>query len=271
MPADMKRLIPLLIVISALSAMSVHAQAPAAMPEPAQIGISPQLFELTQDDLSATHAYRLHNLGRHDTRVRIRVSNFGTNDDNHVVLLPPSESSLDRWLVINPLTVDLPAGETRAVRFSIRPPRPLTSGEHRVAVIFEEDPIERELEAEDGMMALRARFRITSAVYASVGAVERSGRIEHLGLSEDQLRLTISATGNGHVRVSGRYRVEPLVADGVDAIEGDLPRTPVLPGDTRTLIVALPNVPPGRYQVLLDGKLGDQRLAYRQELVRSEP
>lgn len=240
------------------------AQAVAAA---SQIGISPSLFEISLDEPAATHAYRLHNLGGRDTRVRVRVAGWTTDENNEVVLLPPSEHSLDQWVVINPVELDLPVNDSRAVRFSVRPAVPLPPGEHRAMVIFEEEPPPRD-PAGAGTMSLAARFRISSAIYATTGAIERRGTIEALALAPDRLVATIASTGNAHVRPRGRARIRGLDDRSVD-IDIELSKSPVLQGTTRRIATALPDgtrLKPGRYEVSVDGRLGDGDIALRQTL-----
>lgn len=222
-----------------------------------QVGISPQLFEVSLDEPLATHAYRLHNLGQRDVRATVRVIHWTLDESGEMVELPTSDESIDRWLVVNPMHVDLPAGETRAVRFSFRLARPMPPGEHRAALVFEEVPGERG-ERDGGTLSLSTRFRITSAIYASTGEVVRGGEIESLALSARELLVVARGEGNGHARFSAHYVIRREGSEDTVA-EGDLARVPVLPDLRRPVRTTLPDgveLPRGRYRVQIDGQLG---------------
>lgn len=262
-----------LIVAAVVLAAPVRSQVvadpgPAATNAPSQIGISPQLFEISLDQPLATHAYRLHNLGSHDTRVRVRVINWTLDEAGELVVLPPTETSLDRWLVVNPLEVDLPAGSTRAVRFSVRPAQALPPGEYRAALVFEEDPPAPANTGGERTMSVTARFRITSAIYASSGEVSRSGRIDDVQLQADRLLLVATGEGSGHVRPTIAYTIRR--EDGGEPLaQGEISRAPVLPDSRRTITTELPagvRLAPGRYLLELDGSLGDAAVSLRRTL-----
>ncbi len=227
-----------------------------------QIGISPSMYQISLDEPARTHAYRLHNLGGRDTRVRVRVAQWTTDENNEVVFLPPDQHSLDQWIVINPLELDLPVNDSRVVRFSLRPAVPLPPGEHRAMVIFEEDPPPAKASGESGTIALAARFRINSAVYATAGDIVRQGRITALTLHANQLVASIDSTGNAHVRPLAQARIRGLDRADID-FSFELARKPVLQGTHRPVATPFPDgriLPAGRYQVDITGELGDDAL-----------
>ncbi len=229
----------------------------ATVPARTQIGISPQLFEVSLGQTRATHAYRLHNLGQRDVRVRVRAIHWTLDEEGAMVELPTSDDSIDRWLVVNPLQLDLPAGSSRAVRFSIRPAHPLPTGEYRAALVFEEVPAERS-DAASGTISFSTRIRITSAIYASTGEIKRGGEIESLTLSARELLILARGEGSGHARFNARYAIS---RDGDERVlaEGEVAQVPVLPGLRRPVRTNLPDgvkLTGGRYRVRIDGQLG---------------
>jgi fimbrial chaperone protein len=255
------------------AAQVVAEPGPDVARTPSQIGISPQLFEIDLDQPLATHAYRLHNLGGQDTRVRVRVINWTLDEAGELVVLPPTQTSLDRWLVVNPLELDLPAGSTRAVRFSVRPAQALPPGEYRAALVFEEDPPAPASVVGERTMSLTARFRITSAIYASSGEVSRSGSVESVELRPDRLLLVVRGEGTGHVRPTLAYTIS---RDGGSAplAQGEISRAPVLPDSRRSIETELPadlRLAPGRYVVTLQGTLGDADVSLRRALAVADP
>lgn len=250
------------------AAQVVADPGPEVVRTPSQIGISPQLFEIALDQPLATHAYRLHNLGGQDTKVRVRVINWTLDEAGKMVVLPPTENSLDRWLVVNPLELDLPAGSTRAVRFSVRPAQALPPGEYRAALVFEEDPPAPASQAGERTMSLTARFRITSAIYASTGAVSRSGSIDDIELHADRLVVFARGEGTGHVRPTLAYTIS-REGGSAPLAQGEISRAPVLPDLRRSIDTELPadvRLAPGRYLVTLEGTLGDAGVSLRRTL-----
>lgn len=241
--------------------------AAAETPVRTQIGISPQLFEVSLDDPLATHAYRLHNLGERDVRARVRAIQWTLDEHGEMVELPTSEESIDRWLVVNPRELDLPAGETRTVRFAFRPALPLPAGEYRAALVFEEVPTSPPAPA-SGTLSLSTRFRITSAIYASSGPIERGGDIASVSLASDALQILARGEGGGHSRFAAVYEIR---REGEPALlaSGDVAAVPVLPGMRRPVVTPLPDgvaLPAGRYHVNVRGHLGSSLVSWQGEL-----
>lgn len=244
-----------------------------------QIGISPQNFILDIGQAARTQSYRLHNLGTRPVSVRVELMPFTLDESNAMVALPPEPNSLDQWLVINPLSLEIPPGESRAVRFSIRPAVPLPPGEHRVAVVFQEVPQAPSADPERQGIAMSTLFRIQSAVYATVGPITRQGRLGEVRLDVDGLKTEIESLGNGHVRFDGRLQVWrsedfpgmtnlPMLRVGDEypaglVYDGQINPMPVLPGHVRWIShhVGDAPLPPGRYTVALHGKLGDASIS----------
>ncbi|GAA0712176.1 hypothetical protein [Dokdonella soli] len=252
----------------------------------AQIAISPQILDVSLDDPSHTYAFRLYNYTTEDKRVRVSLNNWTLDADNQVQVLPPTETSLDRWTIINPVEFDLPAGKSQAVRLAIRPAVPLAAGEHRVMTYFDEIPLADP--TKEAPATLRARFRLGAAVYAHVGPVSRSGTINSVVADKHGFKLGVTATGNATTRFDGQYVIYPTRAfpgkGKVPAVEnpdlpdmklppgaiagGRIPATAVLPGTTRTVSGTYAGKPlsPGRYTVNLSGHFGDAPLDAQTEI-----
>lgn len=243
----------------------------------AQVAISPQILDIPLDDSAKTYAFRLYNYMTEDKRVRVSLANWTLDEDNQVSVLPPTETSLDHWTVINPLEFDLPAGKSQAVRLAIRPAVPLAPGEHRVMVYFDEIPptdLSKEAPA-----TLRARFRIGAAVYAHVGPVVHDGSIHSISADHGGFRINVSATGNATTRFDGQYVVYPAKdfpgkgkVPSIEKIDlpdmklppgavagGRIPATAVLPGTTRTVKETFQAklLAPGRYVISFEGHFGN--------------
>src|SRR5690606_6736345 len=87
----------------------------------AQVGFSPQYYDLPLAEAQGTHAYRLFNLTRDPKQVKVSVVSWGFDDRGEIRILPSTDTSIDQWVVVNPVEFTIPPGESQAVRFSIRP------------------------------------------------------------------------------------------------------------------------------------------------------
>lgn len=246
----------------------------AAAPGAAQIGVSPPRFEIPVDGRMSTHALRVLNLGKRPTEVSLSVANWDLDEENEVRILPPTEQSLDQWLVVNPLRFSIPPGRSQTVRFAIRPKVEPLPGEHRAMLYLEEIP------ADDGSEAasLRTRYRLGIAVYGLVGEVSRTGRLRGVEVDDRRLLLDVESLGSAHVRLDGRFAVWERTAEAPPLAElrtpadeeqsvppagallaGPLPRTPVLPSTRRSLSIELPpSLAEGSYVLAVVGRLGEE-------------
>lgn len=243
-------------------------------PAHAQVGISPQILELRLDQPAQVHMFRLHNFDARERDVAVSVATWTLDEKGEVVILPPSELSLDRWVIISPLKFRLKANSVQTVRVAVRPPVALAAGEHRAMVYFDEvlpPPAEGE--------GMRGRFQIGAAIYAYQGEPQRAGRIEGLALKGKRLTATLTSTGTSHVRLGGFYGI--WNADAFPGLEASplaglaevpkankypeglvsanaLPSLPVLPAGTRPVSAELPELAPGRYIVEVHASLSGQ-------------
>lgn len=253
----------------ATEAMPVAGPLPGGLP--GGVAISPQNHIVALDEGPQTHAYRLQNLGIEPVRLKVRVAGFALAEDFSMRLLERDEQGLVERTIINPVELEIPPGESRTVRFSIRPEVMPPEGEYRLAMVFEqlpsEKPDEPPVEGAHGLV-LRMRFQILSAIYATVGSPPRRASLLEVALAPEGVRTRIRNEGNAHVRPKGRLILEPLTA-AAEAVEGSLSGLPVLPGETRWVPHALPQgarLSPGRYRLRLEGTLGDAPLAGVYEL-----
>ena len=241
----------------------------------AQIAISPQILDLEMDEAGKAHAFRIYNLTGHKKGVKVTLSSWDMDENNKVHDLPPSEFSLERWTIVNPLEFTIEPNKSQAVRLAIQPAVQLSPGEHRVMVYFNEVP----LPDQDKDSTLKMLFRIGAAVYLHVGPVTRGGNLNRVEAEAGGYRLNVTTTGNATSRFNGQYVVYDAAKYPGDAkvpfVEkagqpdmklpegavraGTIQPTAVLPGDTRTVSgeFAPANLPPGRYSVHFGGKFGD--------------
>ena len=251
----------------------------------AQVGFSPQYFDLPLAEAQGTHAYRLFNLTPDAKQVKVSVVSWDFDERGEIRILPSTDTSLDQWVVVNPVEFSIPPGESQAVRFSIRPAVALADGEHRAMLIFDEV-----LQAQDApaasaagaQTALRARFQFRSAIYLQAGAVSRRAEITSATADATTLRLQARASGSANTRLDGQFMIwkaaafpglekvallgnltaeKPELPSGMLAA-GRLPGQPVLPGSSRSYEIALgTTLAKGSYVAVLLGHFGEAALS----------
>lgn len=266
--------VALLLAGAARSEPEVAGPLPGGLP--GAVAISPQNHFIAFDEGPQTHAYRLQNLGTLPVRLRVRAAGFELGEDFSMRLLDQDPWGLSATTIINPVELKIPPGESRAVRFSIRPRTMPAEGEYRLAMVFDQvpdtQPDPTPPEGAHGIV-LRMRFQIVSAIYATVGSPARRGSLLETRLAPEGIRTRIRNEGEAHLRAKGRFMLEPL-AGGGKPIEGALSGLPVLPGETRWVPHTLPpgvRLASGRYRLTIEGTLGEAPLAWRVEELELPP
>jgi P pilus assembly chaperone PapD len=254
-----------------------------AAPLLAQVGISPAYYDLSAAEAGKTQTFRLFNYTDQPKKVRVSLAPWDADPANQPRLLPPGPTTLDQWVVVNPVEFEVQPQSSQAVRFSVRPAAELPSGEQRVMFIFDEinEP------AEDGKM--RARFQFRSALYVQSGQTVRKGDIESINATPEGAKVRLKNAGNANVRLQGQFAIwqadafpgvatttlvpalgtpEAKLAKG-QVIANSLPGNPVLPGETHDIAFTYGGSPlkPGRYVLDFNGKLGDAQLDRSVEFV----
>jgi hypothetical protein len=271
----MPRLLRLFCLLGALVSGAVEAQ----------VGFSPQYFDLPLPEAQGTHAYRLFNLTKDPKQVKVSVVSWDFDENGQIRLLPSTDTSLDQWVVVNPIEFTIPPGESQAVRFSIRPAVQLSAGEHRAMLIFDEvlqlQPL-GQVSGAGAQTALRARFQFRTAIYCQVGTVSRSAELVSARVGADAMMLQTRAIGTANARFDGQFMIwkagsfpgldkafllgnladsRPELPPGM-VTAGRLPGQPVLPGGSRNYEVSFgQTLPKGRYVAVLLGHLGDATLS----------
>ncbi|MCG8344468.1 MAG: molecular chaperone [Chlorobiales bacterium] len=274
----MKKLLTALLIAAMTSAAAI-VQAEEPTP-PGQIGVSPSMLELSIGSKPVNESLRIFNLKKTPTKVKVDVYNWTLDENNEVKLLPPTEQSLDQWMLINPTSFVLKPGESQVVRLSIRPTVKPAPGEHRALIYFTEERIDdTPAKAETPVEVL---FKLGVGVYANADPTRHSSVLKTLSFDkrDNSLKASISNSGNVHTRLTGTYSIWKKGAfPGTESAEkyllgesakkapdglvaaGQLNQTPVLPGNTRTIVTQLPSLPaPGSYIVAVSGKLGEKKI-----------
>lgn len=247
-------------------ATSTSAQEAVVNP-PAVVGVSPGKFEIEIGNRPAVQSLRLFNLGDSEVEVQATVANWNLAEDNTVVVMEPTEQSLDQWIVINPLRFTIAPRSSQTVRFAVRPRVEPESGEHRAMLYFEEV-----LPEERNAGEVYVNFKLGVAVYGNAGEIVREPELHGIEVVSDHrtfaARFDLSSHGNAHVRLGGQYAIWPAASfPGVSAVApiaqlgdegaelpagvsaaGTLPSVPVLAGTRREIpLVVQHGLPAGEY------------------------
>lgn len=251
---------------------------PAVAEPPAQVAVSPPRLEIDLDGNSRTESLHVLNLSDVPTRVKVSVAHWDLDERNQVRVIPPTDQSLDQWLIVNPLEVTIAPHEQQTLRLAVRPRVAPAPGEHRAMIYIEQQP-GSPVDVEKSGIAVR--YRMGVAIYGYSGEIHRVGRVHGLTarLERDSVAvgLDVESTGNGYVRPEGQFGVWPRGAypgddsaraallAGNDAppvgsvASGRLPELPVLAGTRRTLEVRTERpVEKGAYVVAAAGSLQDE-------------
>jgi P pilus assembly chaperone PapD len=245
----------------------------AAVPAAAQIGISPARLELQLDNGTASGSLRVFNFGKEPVDVLVTVHNWDLTDRNKVRILPPTEQSLDQWLILSPLSFKLDPQGSQVVRLVVRPRVKPTPGEHRAIVYFKQA---QPMDVKAGKATFKVGFRFGVAVYADAKPVVRKGVLHEVKMDGNVALFDIESEGNVHVRMEGQWAVwradaypGAAATTTLEALDqgkgelptglvkgGQLPTMPVLPGTRRTVRLELPlDLNDGRYVLDLNGRL----------------
>jgi len=255
------------LVLAALS-LAAHAQ----------LGLSPNHFDLSEAEATRTQSFRLTNFGTEAVQIRTELSPFDIDANGQVVETAPNERSLERHLAISPIEFEIPPGQSQVVRFAMRPVHTLDAGEYRGMVYFRLGG----LASVGGKLTFPVSYRLGGAVYVQVGEPNRSAVIENVAvLDGTAVRFDLRSTGSANARMQGRYAVwskaawatgrelPPLPQSSEPQPEGlqmnaALPGRPALPGKSVSYAAALAEdgkrLPAGDYVLHVSGTLEGQAI-----------
>lgn len=242
-----------LMLCSLLIAANLQAQ-----PAP-RMGISPDRYQIVFDERGGeTQSILVQNMSDEPLSLSLSVSNWALNDENQITVVPPTESSLDQWIVINPMRVTIPPGAPQTIRWAIMPRLKPVEGEYRAIIFIEEElPPREKVEGTE----VRMKMRYGLPIYAHVGSTIESAQLNEIAVTRlgDKLNLDITNDGNIHARLSGNFGIWPsdefpgtdaalkqlqsVNADNeqeMDFVVGNMPPSVILPGNRRVLNMPFP-------------------------------
>jgi fimbrial chaperone protein len=239
----------------------------------ARLAISPERYQVSFDARGAkTQSLLVKNLSNETITVQLSIANWELDQENKVQVIPPTEDSLDQWLVVNPLQVTIPPDTPQTIRWAIVPRKDPAPGEYRAIIFIEEELADRE---PSKVPSVRMKMRFGIPVYGQVG--EPIDKTEVGAVTLDpfgaKVLVEVSNIGNRHARFRGSYSVWPT-ADfpGTDRALAKMKRfdpkddlftlkslseVVVLPENTRQLSIE-PQLPElGDYTIQLDASFGE--------------
>jgi hypothetical protein len=253
------------------------------------LGISPSGMTIKIDpSKSTTHTLRVINIESAPVKIKLTVHNWDTDPKNQLQLIPSSEQSLDRWMIINPSEFTIPGNKSQTIRFSIRPRVQPQPGEYRALITVEGTSLaDPKIPVQDNVAGsqIAAVGQLSIAVYGHVGEAQKTGVLNSVVVNPKPKQTTvnfdISSQGNSHIKLIGQYAVYPEAKyPGDNAIPtidnigqpnvklpanvstaGLLPSSPVLPNTRRTIGLEInQDLPPGKYVFTVNGKLGEKNV-----------
>lgn len=251
-----------------------------AQPAP-RMGISPDRYQIEFDERGGeTQSILVQNLSDEPLSLSLSVSNWALNDDNQITEVPPTESSLDQWIVINPMRVTIPPGAPQTIRWAIMPRLQPQEGEYRAIIFIEEElPPREKVEGTE----VRMKMRYGLPIYAHVGSTIESAQLNDIAVTRlgDKLNLDITNDGNTHSRLSGNFgiwpsdefpgteaalkqlqSVNPENQNEVNFLVGNMPPSVILPGDRRILNMPFPlSEETGDYTIQLNANFAQVEIA----------
>lgn len=242
----------------------------AAQPAP-RMGISPDRYQVTFDERGGeTQSLLVQNLSDEPLSLSLSVSNWVLNESNQIAVAPPTETSLDQWIVINPLHITIPPGSPQTIRWAIMPRLKPEPGEYRAIIFIEEDGGQS---VNSDATEVRMKMRYGMPIYAQVGESKESAELHGISITGSGNRLSVDLTndGNVHARLSGNYGIwptdefpgtdealkllkslNPENQDDAEFFASAMPPSVILPGDRRALPLDINLTQAGEYTIQLN-------------------
>lgn len=196
------------------------------------------------------HAIRLANMSDESLEVVAELRGWRLDEAGAVEDFQPDPETFAATVRAVPESLRLDPNERRTVRLWLEGGAALDDGEHRALLVLRGQNASGE-----------ERIRLDLAIYAQLGEMRFDATLESARwrLRDGELTATFNVInrGNHHVRMDGWLRV--IDAEGV-VERFVLPRSPVLPGETRTLTSSQPWPGPTPAEVGMEGTLGQQLL-----------
>ncbi len=225
-----------------------------AAPASAQVSISPLVIEVETRRGQAQGVIDVGNHTNEPFRARVYAEPFTYSRDSGFQTLEKGEhSDLTPYLQFSPRELNVPVGVERRIRFIVRLPPSLPSGEYR-AVVFTEN-LKQSVNERGNHVGLVTRIGVT--IYVHNGDLSPTLAVENASWNSQQrqIQMLVSNTGGA----SARPKVNWTLKRGETVVKtGNLNPTGIVAESERNFLLEYPgkdqsSITPGEYQ--LSGEL----------------
>ncbi len=234
----------------------------------ASFKVSPTRFEFSLDK-RFTNFFTVSNNSGESLRIRAFTSFLDVDEGNKLVPVKDHPLDLSKYVVINPRRFTLGNGQSRNVRFSVRPPRDIPPGEYRVVVFFDELPRfsgkqpKKSAGPPRGLGSVRIRLltRLGITLYGMKGDRQIDAFLENakVVVEKGQLIVTGKAVNQGNARAQ-LFITASVERNGKPRQEPGQTRIVVQRSQWREFRIVLPAPPKGSYQIRLKGSHKDEAI-----------
>jgi hypothetical protein len=203
----------------------------------ASLSVSPSYIELELGKGRPSQTITVGNMTDEETRYRVQIVHFGFSKDGNVEMIPPDAHSLVPWIKCNPREFALAPRASRAIRFTVLPPKSLGAGEYWAAVWFE--PLVSRLEGSQDSLGRKANVRVVTnilvPIFGQVPRVDRRCELTDVAAARTPDGIAIAArlsnTGAGRLQLKGSYEI--LAEGGTQVASGTIGDDTILAGGER--------------------------------------
>ncbi|ESA32007.1 p pilus assembly chaperone [Leptolyngbya sp. Heron Island J] len=219
----------------------------------AQVGLSPLVVELDAERGRAQGVITVTNDTEDIFRARVYMEPFTYDQEEGFQTVESSPHDLSPYLRFSPIELEVPAAESRKIRFVAQLPPSLAEGEYR-GVLFTETLVETL--NEEGVSVI-LKTRVGSTIYVRHGDIAPNLTVNGAAVDLEDNRLELLVNNNGPASTRPRVNWQ-LSQSGTEVATGETEPISIIAGGGRSLGLgnlgeSLPNLGPGQYQ--LSGEL----------------
>lgn len=242
-------MVSLATVIFAAAAMEATAQV--------SIGVSPIRVEhAVQPGQLKTDIVTVSNLSTKPQRLQVTVADWYLSGDGIPVFVKRGKMpdfSMSEWTEVNPTELEIPAGGSHTLRYSITVPSDAPDGGYRTAILIESLP---EFPGSRQAMTYNINARIGVVIYNRVGKSQILVDIASQQIipfpdapAHAAVQLEIKNSGRMHFRVVGECIIEDREGRVLQTLS--IPDSVVLPQSLRSIVLPISTeLPRDGYRIL---------------------
>lgn len=190
----------------------------------ASFQVSPTRFEFSLDK-RFTNFFTITNNSESTLRIRIYPKFIEFGEGGKFMEKVGHIHDLSRWMVFNPRLVTIRTKQKRIIRFSVRPPKEIDTGEYRAVVFFEELPAEAKGSFKAGKtpgvtLDLKLLTRLGVTLYGLRGEAKIEAKFEpgEYVLTNNQLTYNAHFMNTGNIHLPVNIHAQ-LLNDAGDTLE----------------------------------------------------